>query len=301
MEKHTHDHGHHDHSSHHHVGHHHDHGLDYKNTTTGRILFVFLLNLGFAIIEIVGGFLSFSMALIADGLHDLLDAFSIGVAYLFEKKSYNEPTEHYHFGFRRYSILSAFVMSIVLIVSALLTLAFIFMYHSSHQREINSVWMMVFAVLGLAVNGFAILRLSSGSSHQEKVISWHLMEDLLGWLATLVGAVIIYFTGWQWVDIVLAVLISVFIFYNGCRSFISILPIFLQRAESQRDVESSILGMEQVESCEVKSWSLDGSSNIYNIRMNVTNIDNIENLKEDVYKLLKSTTKEQVFMDFQLV
>ena len=100
-EQHTHGHSHHSHA-----GHHHDHGLDYKNTSVGRILLVFLLNLGFAIIEIIGGFLSFSMALIADGLHDLLDAFSIGIAYLFEKKSYEEPTELYHFGHRRFSILS---------------------------------------------------------------------------------------------------------------------------------------------------------------------------------------------------
>ena len=104
----------HDHS---HTGHQHEHGESTRN-----LGIAFFLNLGFAIIEIIGGLWTNSVAIISDAVHDFGDAFSIGVSYFLERYSNRKRTVTFTYGYKRFSTLGALINSIVLLVGAIIGL-----------------------------------------------------------------------------------------------------------------------------------------------------------------------------------
>ena len=169
-----HDHHDHDHNHHHGHGHHHHHG--------GNIRVAFWLNTGFAILELIGGFYTNSVAILSDALHDLGDSLSLGTAWYFERKSKQKRDAIYTYGYQRFSLVWAFINSIILIVGSVLILkeAFGRLFAPEHP---DTTGMMIFAVFGILVNGAAMLRLKRGESINEKVISLHFLEDVLGWAA----------------------------------------------------------------------------------------------------------------------
>lgn len=169
----------HDHS---HTGHQHAHGESTKN-----LGIAFFLNLGFAVIEIVGGIWTNSVAIISDAVHDFGDAFSIGVSYFLERYSRKKRTVTFTYGYKRFSTLGALINSIVLLVGSI----FVFMEtipRLFHPAEVNYSGMMWLAVAGLVVNGFAALRLMKGNSISQRAVMLHLLEDVLGWVAVLIGS-----------------------------------------------------------------------------------------------------------------
>ena len=233
----------HDHS---HTGHQHAHGESTKN-----LGIAFFLNLGFAVIEIVGGIWTNSVAIISDAVHDFGDAFSIGVSYFLERYSRKKRTVTFTYGYKRFSTLGALINSIVLLVGSI----FVFMEtipRLFHPAEVNYSGMMWLAVAGLVVNGFAALRLMKGNSISQRAVMLHLLEDVLGWVAVLIGSVIIRYTGWYFIDPLLSVGIGVFILTNVCRNLYAIFRILLQAAPEHMP--------EDVHDLHV--WTLDGERNI---------------------------------------
>lgn len=249
------------------------------------ISLAFWLNLLFSIIEIIGGFLTNSTAIIADAFHDFTDAVAIGVAVLLEKLSGKKRTSKFSYGYKRFSLLSALGMSLFLLIGA------IFMcmgaYRSfTNPEPVNSMGMLWLAALGIGINGFAFLRIRNGHhhghhhhshSHNSKAIMLHLLEDVLGWVAVLIGAVVIYFTGWYWIDGVLALAIAVFIGYNAIRNFIGTMKILLQSVPENVNIEKlsselhHIDGVQNIHDLHV--WSIDGNYNIGSLHAVVNIID----------------------------
>ena len=171
----------HSHEGHSHSGHNHSHG-----ESTMNLGIAFFLNLGFAIIEIIGGLWTNSVAIISDAVHDFGDAFSIGVSFFLERFSEKKRTRTFTYGYKRFSTLGALINSIVLLVGSI----FVFMEtipRLFHPAEVNYSGMMWLAIAGLAVNGFAALRLMKGNSISQRAVMLHLLEDVLGWLAVLIG------------------------------------------------------------------------------------------------------------------
>ena len=184
----------HSHEGHSHAGHNHSHGDSAKN-----LGIAFFLNLGFAVIEIIGGVWTNSVAIISDAVHDFGDAFSIGVSFFLERYSKKRRTRTFTYGYKRFSTLGALINSIVLLVGSV----FVFMEtipRLFHPAEVNYSGMMWLAIAGLAVNGFAALRLMKGNSISQRAVMLHLLEDVLGWLAVLVGSLVIRYTGWYFID-----------------------------------------------------------------------------------------------------
>src|SRR5687767_3208435 len=104
----AHDHGHH---------HHHDHMFK-ENEKPKNIVIAFWLNTAFALLEIVGGIYTNSVAILSDAVHDLGDSLSLGLAYFFHIKSKKERDEKYSYGYRRFSLLGAFINSLILTLSS---------------------------------------------------------------------------------------------------------------------------------------------------------------------------------------
>ena len=239
--------------------------------------FAFWLNLTFSIVEVIGGILTNSTAIIADAFHDFMDAGAIGLAILIEKVSVKKRSAQFSYGYKRFSLLSALGLSVFLLAgSATMIIAG---YHSFFsEKEVHSVGMLGLAVLGLTVNGVAFLRVKNGGghhhhehshaghNHNSQSIMLHLLEDVLGWAAVLIGAVMIYFTGWNWIDGVLTIGIALFVGYSAAKNLISTVKVMLQSVPENVNIKQLTKELNQIEGVtnihDVHVWSLDGNYNV---------------------------------------
>ena len=135
-----------------------------------------------------------------------------------------------------------------------------------YPAEVNYSGMMWLAVAGLVVNGFAALRLMRGNSISQRAVMLHLLEDVLGWVAVLIGSVIIRYTGWYFIDPLLSVGIGVFILTNVCRNLYTIFRILLQAAPEhmpEDKIKAILLEVPNVKDVhDLHVWTLDGERNI---------------------------------------
>ena len=243
----------------------HDHHHHHDANDTGNIKVAFFLNLGFTIIELVGGFMTNSVAILSDALHDLGDSMSLGLAWYFQRVSKKGRDRHYSYGYRRFSILGAVINSIVLIVGSVFILLEAIPRLSNPEMP-DAQGMLYLAILGVVVNGFAAWRLSHGHSHNEKVVSLHMIEDVLGWVAVLIGALVMMFYDLPIIDPLLSIGIALFILYNVVKSLKKTSAIILQGLPADLDenkISSYLNNIEGVSSChDMHMWTLDGSYHV---------------------------------------
>lgn len=113
--------------------------------------------------------------------------------------------------------------------------------------------------------------MQTGKTVNEKVISWHLLEDVLGWFAVLIGSVIMYFTGWGIIDPILSLGVSLFVLINIYRNIRNCFGIFLQTIPPDVDIKNlskKISDLDSVESVhDVHIWSLDGASHVLTLHV----------------------------------
>lgn len=297
----------HDHGHGHTQGHGHGHGHHHHHHHAGGNLKVaFFLNLGFTVIEIIGGLWTNSIAILSDAVHDLGDSLSLGIAWYFERMSHKGATPRNTYGYRRYSLLGGLITAMVL----MLGLAFI-LWHSVQRlfspEPVNAAGMMALAVLGVVFNGAAVLRVRKGSSLTERVVSWHLLEDLLGWVAVLVGAAVMAVWDLPIIDPLLSIAISLFILWNVVRNLRQFFDVFLQHAPPSFDLdafESEVLRIPQVTGLHhVHSWSIDGEKHVMTthlvMRTSATRADVVA-AKQRVRELLDRDAFEHVTVDVEL-
>lgn len=277
---------------------HHNHYQELKGLSPNRILWAFFLNLIFAIIELIGGLWTNSFAIISDAIHDFGDALALGLGYFLEKKSFQKSQDGYSYGYRRYSILSALLTAIVLITGSSFVLV------SSvksffEPKQVHSVGMMGLSILGIIINGSGALILFKGHSLNEKVLSWHLIEDLMGWIFVLLGGALIYFTDWYWIDPLLAVLLSIWVIKNVIVHLKSSVQIVLQAAPidfTNSDLTNAIKIQEPLVKGihHLHCWSLDGEQHILTCHLVVASNVSLEqtlSIKQNVKTLLKEKFK----------
>ncbi|MEM0515483.1 cation diffusion facilitator family transporter [Pseudoalteromonas sp. YIC-827] len=242
--------------------HNHNHSHDIASE---RIGWAFFLNLTFTIIEFIGGWLTNSTAIMADAVHDLGDSLSIGSAWVLNKLSNKQANAHYTYGFRRLSLLGALLNSVVLVVGSTWVLVL------SVPRLFDPVMpmtegMLLLAVLGIAVNGYAALKLSKGKSLNEKVLNWHLLEDVLGWVAVLLVAIVLMFVDWPILDPILSIIFTLFILVNVVRNLRQTLRLFLQGTpdqQTQRQLAALLVEPQEISTAHhVHYWSLDGEHHV---------------------------------------
>ena len=176
---------------------------------SSRIAWAFFLNAGFSVIEFIGGMLTNSTAIMADAVHDLGDSLAIGLAWGLAKFSDSPSSDSFSYGYRRFSLLGALINGVILLLGSLWVL------NHAIPRLQNPVMpettgMLVLALFGVVVNGLAAYKLGQGSTQNERMLNWHLLEDVLGWAAVLVGAAVMHFTAWAFVDPLLSIGISIF-------------------------------------------------------------------------------------------
>jgi cobalt-zinc-cadmium efflux system protein len=275
----------HDHS-HSHSHHHHDH-------STGNISVAFWLNTIFALIEVAGGLYTNSVAILSDALHDFGDSLSLGLSWYFQKKSKQKRDTSFSYGYRRFSLLGAIINSLVLVIGSIFILREAVSRLADPQQP-DTKGMLLLALMGIVVNGIAMLRLQKGKSVNERVVSLHFLEDVLGWTAVLAGSIVMMFFNVPALDPILSIGISLFILFNVYRNIRSLLRIILQGVPENVNEEAirkklvTIKGVEGVH--DIHAWSMDGQYNILTLHLvvngNIT-FQETEKIKEEARHCLE--------------
>ncbi len=204
--------------------------------TEKNILIAFILNLSFSIFEFVGGIFTGSIAILSDAIHDIGDATSIGISYFLEKKSKKQPDETYTYGYARFSVMGSVITTLILLFGSCAVIYNAVM-RIFNPVEINYNGMIIFAVIGAVVNFLAAYFTKDGDSLNQKAVNLHMLEDVLGWLVVLVGAVIMRFTDISIIDPVLSICVAVFIFINAVKNLKEVLDLFLEKIPQDINID----------------------------------------------------------------
>ena len=229
--------------------------------TEKNILIAFLLNLAFSVFEFIGGIFTGSVAIMSDAVHDIGDATSIGLSFFLEKKSKKEPDEKYTYGYARYSVIGSAITTLILLFGSAVVI-----YNAITRiitpTEINYDGMILFAVIGALVNFVAALLTREGDSLNQKAVNLHMLEDVLGWVVVLIGAIVMRFTDFAILDPILSIGVAIFIVINAVKNLKEVLDLFLEKAPDTVDLAEikthlcHIAGVLDVHHIHV--WSMDG-------------------------------------------
>ena len=277
--------------------HHHHHHSSSKNLRTA-----FFLNLGFTIFELIGGFYVNSVAIMSDALHDLGDSLSLGTAWYLDHKSRQGADRRFSFGYARFSLLGALINSLVLIAGS------VFVLYQAVGRLLNpehsdAMGMLLFAIVGIVVNGYAAWKMSGGASLNEKVVSWHLLEDVLGWVAVLIVAIILQFKDTPYLDPALSLLITAYILYGVVRRLKDTLFVFLQGVPPEIDllkIEQELQAIPNVQSLHhTHVWSLEGEQHVFTTHLKLERIDSFTQIL-DVKEAAKAVLRQYHFEHYTI-
>lgn len=253
--------------------HSHSHGHGHHHPVSGRIGVAFFLNFFFTIIEFIGGWLTNSTAIMADAVHDLGDTLSIGLGWFLSKMSDKGADHHFSYGYRRLSLLGALVNGAVLVAGSIWVL-FEAVPRLASPEMPHAQGMFGLAILGVVVNGYAAYRLSDGKTLNERVLNWHLMEDVLGWVAVLVVSIVLMFVDWPILDPLLSIAFTLFILINVMRTLKETVKLFLQATPDQNlreQIYQQLLAVNRVaEIHHFHLWSLDGENHVLTAHLVLT-------------------------------
>ncbi len=246
--------------------------------TERNILIAFILNIVFSIFEFVGGIITGSVSIISDAVHDIGDAASIGVSFFLEKISKKQPDRKYSYGYLRYSVLGGLITTLILFFGSIVVI-----YNAVHRIfnpvEINYSGMIIFAIVGVIVNFLAAFVTRDGDNINQKAVNLHMLEDVLGWIVVLVGAIVMKFTDIAVIDPIMSILVALFILINAFKNLKEILDLFLEKTPQNIDLEKikqhllSIEGVNDIHHIHI--WSMDSVNNYATMHI-VTDFDGHE-------------------------
>jgi cobalt-zinc-cadmium efflux system protein len=279
----------------------HDHGSE-----SGNIGVAFFLNLVFTLIELAGGLWTNSIAILSDALHDSGDCITLGFAWYMQRISRRPGDRTFTYGYRRFSVLGALITGVVLLAGLL------FIVWKSAARLMSpepayAPGMIAIAIVGIVFNGAAVLRVRGGSSLNEKVISWHLLEDVLGWAAVLIGSIAMLLWELPIIDPLLSIGISLFVLWNVIRNLRKVLMVFMQSAPKTFDsaqFQRAVSALPKaVSNHHTHVWSIDGEHHVLSTHLVMQRDATREEIvaaKDRVHEVLAEHDFEHVTIDVEL-
>lgn len=264
-----------------------------------------LLNMAFTLIELAGSFWTNSVAILSDAVHDSGDTVSLGTAWYLHRVSERAGDRTFSYGYRRFSVLGALITGVVLLAG----LAFMLwraIPRLLDPQQVDAPGMTALAVLGIATNGFAALKLRGGASLNEAIVSWHLLEDVLGWTAVLAGGLVMTFWNVPVLDPLLSVVIALFVSVNVVRQLNRVFRVFLQSAPDSFDLaqfEHAVTAIPAVQSVHhTHPWSIDGEHHVLTTHVVVPAAiprEDVVEVKQRVRDLLDHRVFEHVTVEVE--
>ncbi len=257
--------------------------------TDKNILIAFILNISFSIFEFFGGLFTNSVAILSDSIHDLGDSVSICISYFMEKKSKKHADNKYTYGYIRYSVLGGVITTTILLVGSVLVII------SAVKRlfnpvEVNYSGMIIFAIIGVILNFIAAYVTREGDSINQKSVNLHMLEDVLGWIVVLIGAIIMNFTDIRLLDSIMSIGVALFIFINAFKNLKKVLDLFLEKTPKEIDIDElkkHLLEIKDVEDIHhIHVWSIDGYNNYATMHI-VSKAKDISKVKREIREELE--------------
>lgn len=254
-----------------------------------NLAFVFFMNLAFNIIVIVGGLATNSVAILADCIHDLSDTISIAFAWVLEKVSQKDSTDNYSYGYQRFSILGAVIISVFVII-----MAFVILQEAIPRlfapEGVDAEGMLVIAIIGLVFKSLSVYRLHKGETFNEKAIFFHQLGDIFEWLAILIlSVVLIFWDGAPYLDPFVSIGIALWLIFNLGRNLYKSLEVLLQKTPDYFDVnefKNSILDIQGVNAIDdFHIWSLDGIDSVMTLKVDVDFGQDVSQIKKEIYDI----------------
>lgn len=256
--------------------------------TEKNILFAFILNLGFSVFEFFGGIFTNSVAILSDSIHDMGDALSIGISFFLEKKSKKKPDNNYTYGYVRYSVLGGLITNVILLVGSLLVI-YNAVLRIIEPAEVNYKGMIIFAVIGVVMNFIAAYLTREGNSINQKSVNLHMLEDVLGWVVVLIGAIVMNFTDIKILDPLMSIGVALFILINTLKGLKQILDLFLEKTPQGINIVDLKEHLQKIDGVNdihhIHVWSIDGYNNYATMHI-VTKSSDINTIKKEIRKEL---------------
>lgn len=280
-------------------------GHDHTHKAGKNILLAFFLNAGFSIVEFIGGYLTNSVAIYSDALHDLGDSLALLFSYYAEKYSNKKPDNKFTFGYRRFSVLSALLNGTILFLGSLFVIYEAIKRFQSPE-EVEPTGMLVLAILGIAVNAAAAFRLQKEEGINSKMVMYHLIEDILGWISVFIVSIVLIFKPWFILDSILSILISLIILKGVYKNVMKVFSILLQKFPDKLEIESIKREIETIDPISsvhaIKGWSLDSETHYLRFHVALpdeTTIAHIETLRNNIKSILIEHNIEFSTIEFE--
>ena len=254
-----------------------------------NLAFVFFMNLAFNIIVIAGGLATNSMAILADCIHDMADTISIAFAWFLENVAQKDSTDKYSYGYQRFSILGAVIISIFVII-----MAFIILYEAIPRlfapEGVDAGGMLIVAIVGIMFKSISVYRLHDGETFNEKAILFHQLGDVFEWVAILLlSLVLMFWDGAPSLDPFISIGIALWLIFNLGRNLYKSFEVLLQKTPDHFDVnkfKESVLNIDGIESFDdFHVWSLDGIDSVLTLKVSIDDWNNQERIKNDIYDI----------------
>jgi len=259
-----------------------------------RILLAAFLNITFTILEIVGGLWTNSLAILSDALHDFGDSIALLVSWLFERGARRSPDTSRTFGYQRLSLFSA-LFSASILIGGSIAIIFQAIPKLFNPEPVDGFGMVGIAVIGVIFNGVGFFLLKKGESLNEKVLSWHLLEDVLGWAGILVSGVIIYFWKFYLLDPIMTIGLISFILYNVTKSFRETINILLQGVPKHINLEAVKKDVKAINGVmgihDIHIWSLEGETDVLTAHV-ILDDETLKKQPEQTKQTIKETLKK---------
>jgi len=225
-----------------------------KQTRSGKTLWVvLLLTLFFTIVEVVGGILSNSLALLSDSAHMISDVVALGLSMTAIYLARRQPNARYTFGYLRFEIIASFLNGLALCVIA------VGIFFEGIKRFIRPVdvdfgLMLTIAIIGFIVNLVLTIVLSRSNKEEEnlniKSALWHFIGDLLSSVGVIVSAIIIYLTGLLFFDPLISIVIGGIIFTGGAKILKESTRVLMEAVPDKFDLDAIRHDLGKVEGVE---------------------------------------------------
>lgn len=241
-----------------------------KENSTKNIRTAFFLNLAFAFVELIGGIITNSVAILSDAVHDFGDSISLAIAWALQKKSNKAKDDKYSYGYKRFSLLSSVILSGILLVGSILILVEA-IGRLFNPQEVNAQGMLWLSILGIIVNGLAALSVKRGKTLNERAVFLHIMEDVLGWIGVLVISIVMIFVNLPILDPILSISITIWVLYNVYKNLKATFNILLQAFPKNVDVKKLTKEIEAIDNVisihDLHIWTQDGNSHVMTLHI----------------------------------
>ncbi len=217
------------------------------NINTKNLGFTIILNVLITIIQVVGGIISGSLALITDAVHNFSDVITLFISLFAHKIAKKKASPAQTFGYKRSEIMAAFLNALSLIILALFLIVEAikkFIYPEEVEASIV-IWL---ALLGIVINGLSVLLLKKDAQHSLNIKSayFHLFSDMLGSVAILIGGIVMFFYDALWIDSLLTLLIALYLIYISKDLLLKSFKILMLFTPENIDIKQIVKAVHQI-------------------------------------------------------